>query len=106
MITTILLMGALYGGASLKGATNEEALKAVQELYQYSTNSVQVESDTVQEMVARIEGHLAEPEGETARAFEQLVAEARRDQPDGRELRVLARELYVAIESAQDEANA
>jgi hypothetical protein len=100
MLTAILL-GGMLGLNPLAPESRDSALQAVQELYQYSTSSVEVERDQVQEMLARIESLLEQPQGETASAYQQLEAEARKEQPDGRELRVLARDLYVAIESEQ-----
>lgn len=101
MLPNILIAGMLFGGTQLAGGYNEEALKAVQELYQYSTNSVQVEPTRVNELLSSIESRLDSPQGETAQAYERVAEEARKAQPDGRELRVLARELYRAIELEQ-----
>lgn len=92
MLLEILLSAALAGPAVQGG--NEEAREAVRELYTYATQSVQVDAAKVQQMVNKIETHLGEPSQESARALEPLAAAAREDDPDGREIRVMARELY------------
>ena len=100
MITSLLVAG-LFMVTTPGAANTEEALNAVRELYEYSTQSTQVEPAQVQKMLSQIEVHLTSPEGETARVFEALASEARKDQPDGRELRVHARELYRELASDQ-----
>ncbi|CAN5825364.1 hypothetical protein BH24GEM1_BH24GEM1_23670 [soil metagenome] len=93
MVTRILLAAALLGGPAAMNS-NDEARQAVQELYQYSTSAVKVEPAEVQRLLAEVEQRLESPSGETARAYERLAAEVQKDQPDGREIRVVASDLY------------
>jgi transcription termination factor NusB len=97
MLPEILISGLLMGGPmGLSG--NEEALRAVQKLYQYSTQSVQVEPNEMQRLLTEVESRMESPSAEAGSAFEQLAAEVRKDQPDGREIRIYARQLYRALE--------
>jgi hypothetical protein len=71
---------------------------AIQRLYQYATQAVQVEPAEMQRLLANVEARLESPAGDVARIYEQLAAEVRRDQPDGREIRVIASDLYRVVE--------
>ena len=107
MIATVLLAGALFLAAPATSLTaaNEEALKAVQELYDYSTRAVEVDPAKVQQMVAKIEAQLDSPRGDVAQAYQQLRSEAEKDQPHGRDLRVYASTLYSALLGEAASAN-
>jgi len=97
MIGQMLLMAALLGGP-VASASNDEALKAIQRLYQYSTHAVQVEPAELQRLLSAVEAQLGSPSGEAARVYERLAAEVQKDQPDGREIRVVASDLYRVVE--------
>ncbi|HUF34825.1 MAG TPA: hypothetical protein VMN37_02695 [Gemmatimonadales bacterium] len=92
LFETMLSVALLGDPATVAG--NDDARQAVRDLYTYSTQSVRVDPAEVRRMVGEIESSLGEADGEAARAFTQLAEAARSDQPDGREVRVLARDLY------------
>jgi hypothetical protein len=99
MVTQILLLATFLVWPT--GADNDPALKAIQELYQYATQAVQVEPAETQRLLANVEAQLESPSGEVARIYERLVAEVRTEQPDGREIRVIASDLYRVVENQE-----
>jgi hypothetical protein len=102
MMNHILLLGVILGGRTA-ALGNEELLEAIQNLYQYSTQAVQVEPSEMQRLLAEVDSQLQNPEGEVAQTYERLAAGAQKDQPDGREIRVIARDLYGLVENQQDQ---
>jgi len=96
MIGHFALLAALISAPPDR--TNEEALEAIQELYQYSTQAVQVEPAEVRRLVQMVRDRLEEPSGAAAQLLERLTAEAQQPQPDGREIRVHASDLYRIVE--------
>jgi hypothetical protein len=98
MVAQMLLLATLLGGP-LTSTNNEAALKAIQRLYQYSTHAVEVDPAELQQLLASVEAKLGSLGGETARTYERLAAEVHKDRPDGREIRVVASDLYRVVES-------
>jgi hypothetical protein len=65
------ILAALFGAPQATAAP-EDPMAAVQELYQYATQAVEVEAGEVRQRLAEIEQHLDSPSGEVARALEAL----------------------------------
>jgi hypothetical protein len=96
MIGHLALLATLVAGQP--EPKTEEALEAIQELYQYSTQAVQVEPAEVRRLVEVVRDRLEEPTGEAAELLELITTEAQQQQPDGREIRVHASNLYRIVE--------
>ena len=96
MVTQIMLAAALLGAPAAM-TDNDEALQAVQELYNYATHAVRVDPAEVERLLAEVEARLESPSGVAADAYERLAAEVRKDPPDGREIRVVASDLDRAL---------
>jgi hypothetical protein len=101
MLTEILLSATLMGGGPANANPGQETLQAVRELYTYATQSVQVEASEVRRMIEDIRTRLADTPEASSEALQSLVAAAERPEPDGRDIRVHARELYASLASDQ-----